>query len=51
MRFNLASALLGLVLLCTGVALALGVGWSLVVAGGVLLLVGLLRDDEKEPTA
>ena len=24
---------------------------SLVVAGGVLLLVGLLRDDEKEPTA
>jgi len=50
-RLNLALALLGVVMLFAGVTLALGLGWALAATGAALLAFGVLRDDQKEPTA
>ena len=48
MRLNLALAFVGLLMLCAGLFLALGLGWALVAAGAASIGFGLLRDDGRE---
>jgi hypothetical protein len=49
-KLNAGLFVVGVTLVAVGVALAVGVGWGLAVAGVPLAAAGLLRDDGR-PTA